>query len=500
MANEKKITRIRKNGVDYFPYPQNFQSALDAAQQHANDAENAVTAAEMLVLTTQELIGGKLVPYFDSGTAYSIFDLVMYKNTGDTEAKLYRALAAHAVGDAWNPVNWFQTSLYQEIKDMRSGSNEQVTITVTTWDGLGTVEGLSVGVTIVSSGQVFNYTLDQYGQCTFSVPKLEQYTINVESLTGYRNIPQQTFLATINSRSIPLRFERPNDGVEILTVIGKPITPNGSAVSPSPLIGLTVSVTTTDGDTYEEQFDSNSRCEFQIPYGKIYTINFPAVTGYHLWSGSSVGITASVTERNWTVSYRQDSVGNIFAMDDEGNYYTESEVDNMTTVQKSLLKYLLYRDSNMSCFIKMSQTIVSRAWNSPVTDFPEMGYISNGQTGDYNGKSNTDAMISLATQKGCTVPAAAEARAVTVTIGSGTSQVTKEGYLPAISQLWTFRQNWQNISQMIAKCGYNPINIFSGNWCSSSQYDASNAWYLYDGSLGRYIKYGGNQVLPFFDF
>ena len=500
MSGEKKITRIRKNGVDYFPYPQNFQSALDAAQQHAAAAAAGASAAETLVISTQKLIGGGLVPYFDSGTAYAIFDLVMYQGVGETEPKLYRALQAHSVGDAWNPVNWFETSLYSEIKDMRSGSNEQVTITVTTWDGLGTVEGLSVGVTIVSSGQVFSYTLDQYGQCTFSVPKLEQYIINVESLAGYRNIPQQTYLATVNSRSIPLRFERPNDGVEILTVIGKPITPNGSAITPSPLVGLNVSVTTTDGDTYEEVFDSNNQCEFQIPYGKAYTINLPSVSGYHLWSNSSSGITASVSNRRWTASYRQDSVGNIFAMDEEGNYYTESEVDNMTVVQKALLKYLLYRDSNMSCFIKMSQTIVSRAWSTPTTDIPEMGYISNGQTGDYNGKNNTDALISLAPQKGCTVPAAAEARAVTVTIGSGESQVTKEGYLPAISQLWTFRQNWQNISAMIAKCGYTPINIFSGYWWSSSQNSQYGAWRLDNGSLNYNYKNNGFQVLPFFDF
>ena len=53
MSGEKKITRIRKNGVDYFPYPQNFQSELDAAQQHAAAAAAAATAAQMIVSGTQ---------------------------------------------------------------------------------------------------------------------------------------------------------------------------------------------------------------------------------------------------------------------------------------------------------------------------------------------------------------------------------------------------------------------------------------------------------------
>lgn len=500
MAGEKTITRIRKNGQDYFPSSSQMDSQIAAAQAAAVSANKAVVAATEVVKATQEVVGGYLIPHFDTGTEYNMYDLVLYKPEGTDELKLFRALAPHNIGDAWNPVNWFETSLYSEIKDMRSGSNEQVTITVTTWDGLGNVEGLSIGVTIISSGQVFSYALDSYGQCTFSIPKLEKYSISVESLSGYRNIPNQTYLATVNSRTIPLKFERPNDGVEKLTVIGKPITPNGTAISPSPLIGLVVSVTTTDGDTYEQQFDSNNLCEFQIPYGKIYNINFPTVEGYHLWSNSSEAIVASVSSRRWTVSYRQDSTGNIFVMDDNGNYFSESEVDNMSDSEKALMKYLLYMDSNMSCFIKMSNIITSAKWSEPVTDFPEIGYISNGQIGDYNGKNNTDALISLATQKGCTVPAAQAARNVTVTIGSGESAVTKEGYLPAISQLWTFRQNIQNISQMLEKCGYAPILLNNGAWWSSSQNSQLNAWYLRDGRLSNSNKGNSYQVLPFFEF
>ena len=500
MENEKTITRIRKNGQDYFPSSSQMDSQIAAAQAAAVSANKAVVAATEVVKATQEVVGGYLIPHFDTGTEYSMYDLVLYKPEGTDELKLFRALVPHNIGDAWNPVNWFETSLYSEIKDMRSGSSEQVTITVTTWDGLGKVEGLSVGVTIISSGQVFSYTLDSYGQCTFSIPKLEKYSISIESLSGYRNIPNQTYLATVNSRTIPLKFERPNDGVEKLTVIGKPINPNGSAISPSPLIGLVVSVTTTDGDTYEQQFDSNNLCEFQIPYGKIYTINFPKVEGYHLWSNSSESITASVSSRRWTVSYRKDSTGNIFVMDDNGNYFSESEVDNMSESEKSSMKYLLYMDSNMSCFIKMSNSITSVKWSDPNTDFVEMGYITNGQTGDYNGKNNTDSLISLATQKGCKVPAAQAARNITVTIGSGESAVTKKGYLPAISQLWTFRQNIQNIWQMLEKCGYSPIQLTGGNWWSSSQFSATNAWILSNGSLDINIKSNAFQVLPFFDF
>ena len=201
MANEKKITRIRKNGVDYFPYPQNFQSALDAAQQHAADASAGATAAQMIVSGTQELIGGKLIPYFDSGTAYSQYDLVMYRRPGDTEPHLFKALVNISAGE-WNDSNWVQTSYYQEL--INSVNLETVRVGLKYSADASPIANKNVQV--IMNGVTTNYTTDANGYIVFTAAFGTTYTVVAPNITGYVTPKSVSKVANSNQRYINFAY------------------------------------------------------------------------------------------------------------------------------------------------------------------------------------------------------------------------------------------------------------------------------------------------------
>ena len=201
MANEKKITRIRKNGVDYFPYPQNFQSALDAAQDHAAAAAAGATAAQMIVSGTQELIGGQLIPYFDSGTAYSQYDLVMYQRTGDTEPHLFKALVNISAG-AWNDSNWVQTSYYQEL--VNSVNMETVRVGLKYSADASPIANKTVQV--IMNGVTTSYTTDANGYIVFTAAFGTTYTVVAPNIAGYVTPKSVSKVANSNQRYINFAY------------------------------------------------------------------------------------------------------------------------------------------------------------------------------------------------------------------------------------------------------------------------------------------------------
>lgn len=201
MANEKKITRIRKNGVDYFPYPQNFQSALDAAQAHAAAAAAGATAAQMIVSGTQELIGGQLIPYFDSGTAYSQYDLVMYQRPGDTEPHLFKALVNISAG-AWNDSNWVQTSYYQEL--VNSVNMETVRVGLKYSADASPIANKTVQV--IMNGVTTSYTTDANGYIVFTAAFGTTYTVVAPNIAGYVTPKSVSKVANSNQRYINFAY------------------------------------------------------------------------------------------------------------------------------------------------------------------------------------------------------------------------------------------------------------------------------------------------------
>ena len=198
-----KITRIKKRstGNEYVPYPQNFQDALDTAEAQAARAEQAANTSVRVVQSTQELIGGYLIPYFDSGTAYSQYDLVMYQRSGDTEPHLFKALVNISAGP-WNDSNWVQTSYYQEL--VNSVNMETVRVGLKYSADASPIANKTVQV--IMNGVTTSYTTDANGYIVFTAAFGTTYTVVAPNIAGYVTPKSVSKVANSNQRYINFAY------------------------------------------------------------------------------------------------------------------------------------------------------------------------------------------------------------------------------------------------------------------------------------------------------
>lgn len=497
----KLVTRFRKNGVEYRISAPQINDAITLAVAAANDAQASAALAGHLVHSTDLLVGGGQIPVFDERAIYNPFDLVMHDD------KLYRCLVYHAEDTPWVSTNWFETSFYLELKDLRSGDRENVVLTVTTWDGQGTLEGLAVSITIMSSGQIISTTLDANGQCTFSIPKLETYSIEVEALSGYRPIGKSSYIATVNARNINLEFARLSDEQEIIDFYATAVTANGSVAPITDFVGQTV--TCIIGQTEQTQIlDAQAHCQFTVGYESEYTIVWPQVTGYRNIRYQE-SHTANLPRRVVVAEYRVIVEG-IFAMDANRNCYNEDEVRAMSETDKAQLLYVVVNTPTLSAanagfFFKVQPTTIDKAWSNSVnwnsSELLPFKGNANAAKIDYNGKANTDAIIAIGAAEGWTTPAASWARDENyVELGANETYEKINGFLPAAGQWQVIVDNWTALLGLTNAMGKSLPAFKSGVWWSSTQYYASSAWNLRTGGLSSDRKANGYTVIPFFAF
>ena len=210
MAGEKTITRIRKNGQDYFPSSSQMDSQISAAQDAAVSANQAVVAATEVVRATQEVVGGYLIPHFDTGVSYREYDLVFYQN------HVWRCKADRAAG-AWDDNGWVQTSLYNEIVDMRGADRyETVQIQLRVNRGSGVVAGQKVYVSFANGDPTVEYTADSDGVVEFSLLHDTVYTVEAQALSGYGQPRAVTHTANMNLRHITLTYKQLASGIYVI--------------------------------------------------------------------------------------------------------------------------------------------------------------------------------------------------------------------------------------------------------------------------------------------
>lgn len=217
-----KITRIKKRstGGEYIPYPQNFQDALDTAEAQAARAEQAANSAVRVVKTTQELIGGYMIPYFDSGTAYNQYDLVLYKDVTDEEPCLYKALVSMGAG-AWDATKWQQTSYYKEL--INQVGTETVRCAFKRQSDLSPLTGITVTYSINNVN--YTATTDSNGYITFAATFGSTYTIIPPAVSGLNTPLSVSKIANSNSRYITITYSTysPITNIKIVMVDGTEI-------------------------------------------------------------------------------------------------------------------------------------------------------------------------------------------------------------------------------------------------------------------------------------
>ena len=217
MAGEKTITRIRKNRQDYFPSSSQMDSQIAAAKDAAVSANQAVVAATEVVRATQEVVGGYLIPHFDTGVSYKEYDLVFYQN------HVWRCKADRAAGE-WNDNGWVQTSLYSEIVDMRGADRyETVHIQLRVNRGEGSVAGQKVYVSFADGAQTVEHVADSDGIVEFTLLHDTVYTVAAQELDGYGLPRAVTHTANMNLRHITLTYRQLSSGIYVIDEDGNEI-------------------------------------------------------------------------------------------------------------------------------------------------------------------------------------------------------------------------------------------------------------------------------------
>lgn len=217
MASDKTITRIRKNGQDYFPSSSQMDSQIAAAKDAAVSANQAVVAATEVVKATQEVVGGYLIPHFDTGVSYKEYDLVFYQN------HVWRCKADRAAGE-WNDNGWVQTSLYSEIVDMRGADRyETVQIQLRVNRGDGSVAGKKVYVSFADGAPTVEHVADSDGIVEFTLLHDTVYTVAAQELEGYGFPRAVTHTANMNLRHITLTYRQLASGIYVIDEDGNEI-------------------------------------------------------------------------------------------------------------------------------------------------------------------------------------------------------------------------------------------------------------------------------------
>ena len=522
MSATPTITRIKskKTGTEYPVSVPGFETAIEQAAGHASAAglavEGARSAANAVLDEAQRVIGYTSVPVFSSSENYAENTRVK-RLEQDGKYHYYRFTEYHSAG-IWTGNDAVEISVFSEIDNILGTDNEKVHLTVITYDGQST-EGIQISVTLTETGDIEHYTLDENGCAEFTIPKQKLYTISFPDELNYRSIPDYSFKALAHDRYLQVEYKDPNTDYEVIKVTAIMEDMSGAKISDATelakLIGQPVALV-VDGDstTYSQLLDSNLQCEFELEYGKHYTISVPNADGYSI-NHHSVQHTSAIAERNISFLYHLEST-EIVALDANGNSYDYETLAAMTQEERTalgiraiLISNSVLAQNNASFMVKYPLAISSKAWLNQNTELgsnvlpmytSESGFHGNGVTkcgydGWWRGETNTENILDLAHDAGYTAAAAAQAAGETLTIAGQ----TVSGYLGAAGE-W---QQWRAVREAFYAlyfllAGSTPTLLTSGDYWSSSQYNAINAWHLSNGSWCNCSKASSLKVVAFF--
>ena len=373
----------------------------------------------------------------------------------------------------------------------------------------GEVEWESLALTVVlesESGQIQNYPLNANGECTFDVPVGEVYTVIYPIIPDYAQMNDETFTALMVLRNIQRQYNPAGARFERVEIFGRVISnePQYQDI----LHGQAVTITTSDQDTYTGEFNENNECVIDVPYGKVYTVHLPGISGWEHEHGQ-ITYTAGIPSRELLVHYSQATLG-VFAIDADGHTYTKAELQELSDfsnikaigVNTSALALADRGDGTYGCgfCIKIPAPNATKQWATDNVSFdtnrlPYCGTIETAAA-DYTGALNTLYMRQIAEELGISSPAADYCHEQKLTIAG----VERDGFLPSFGQLYVLAQNYAAVAELFTICGATMPNILSGAWWGSTQYDATYACYLSNGGFRNGNKRNtDNKALAVFD-
>lgn len=326
------------------------------------------------------------------------------------------------------------------------------------------------------------YALSALGECKFTIPMGNVYSIVYPVLSNYKQPINPTFTATLASRSIDYTYSNEDVMYEQINISAQVV---GGDVSE--LEGKVVSALSDNGNAYAAEF-SNGRLVLRIPYGEKYKITLPALDGY-IHDGNYIQMTAGIPSRFIYIHYSDGLIG-CYGLDDDGNQYT---IDDIKALEdKSIIVAAAYNDAQLAIadrgdgttgcgfMWKIGETIAKEQWAVSAVEFDKtrLPFVTSGAVGFQNcaGARYTQYIIEIGDELSVATPAATNCRNSTITIGG----VTRNGFLPAYGQLIRLALNYSAVQALYNALGKTVPTLTSGAWWTSCQGSAQNAVFMYN--------------------
>lgn len=391
-----------------------------------------------------------------------------------------------------------------------TGAEENVRVELTAPEAVDWTQ-YQVQVQNTSKGTSATYDLDAQGKCTFKIPMGDIYIVVLPVVGDYVQPRDIEHAATMVSRVITYTYTT-DSRVELLAISSHVQSLHGDSVSM--LEGLPIIATDTMGATYIGYFDAQGTCStIEIPYGRVYSIEFPRVGGYaHDHNGEHH--TAGLPSREIDVHYTEIGMG-VFGIDAAGRYYSIAEIEALA--DKSIIVAGGYNDQDLEdsprgdgsygngfCWEIGHESIGSAQWADANVEFDtnRLPFYSNLGTLKYAGKHMTDMIIEIGADGGAAdgnvhaTPAATNCAAKHLTLGG----VDRDGFLPAYDQIYRIANiNKTAFQALYTALGLAAPAIWSGRWWTSCQINATLAVELGNGGFDDNYKTLSTNVFCAYD-
>ena len=404
----------------------------------------------------------------------------------------------------------YENGAWSVIESPETETDETVVLHVSTYDGQGSVQGLAVGVTNNTTHDSETYYLNASGQCTFAIRKGHTYTVTVASLTGYHDLPDETFEAVQDDRSINMIFQAASTNYErvVVHITAYNASMQNSSSLQDEFIGETITCNVVgESEPLTALIGSDHTAVFNIPYGKQYSIHVPYIEGFIAIYQQEWSHTAAIPERTLPAHYLVWSGSDIMVLDtSDGSLLSYDAVNAMSQAERETLAShcALYvntsalQAANASFCYKLPLSTSSKQWAASNVQFDTdlLPYKQSHAAAVVclNGPTNTQNIRSIGDSIGVETPGADWCAAQQLT----TNSTTYNGYMGEYGEMKQLADNLSQLTAFHLLLGFPAPTFNSGDWWTSTQYSDTSAVKLGNGSFDNRSKGSSSTCIALF--
>ena len=385
-------------------------------------------------------------------------------------------------------------------------TEEVVTVVITSSVESISVAGLKVNVFLNNGKTPQTYTTDSEGKTTFKVSRGVYYQVAVPEYANAQPLSPIGFTSVGVSKTITFNYEPYDEETseKVIVTVTKYADGNGT-----PWEGKEV-IVTIDNKATTYTTDEKGQATIYVPYLKEYTVRVDDEDGYYVrFNKNSRTYTSRVAQRLIQVNMYQFKTG-IYVLDsDATEYYIDDWVAAGKTAEEAIA--IKVADQNLrlnrGTFVircndlKDMTKLQKYQWCTQNLQFTSIAL--NGNTSSdpnyWNGEQSSFLVRQEAEERSLSVPAFAFAYGQSLEIGGE----KLNGFLMSVGQEYVHISNAGTIREVlrtlfgdsVADAYYKFVNGQT-RW-TSTQYDATNAWYYDSQANGNYKNYSC-YVLPVF--